>query len=449
MMRALGSFERLVSDRSAASAVTIALALPAFIAATALTIDTGVAYVTRTGLQNTADASALAGVSALPDTADATATAIAAATANMPVAKYGNVLLEADVRTGYWDEDARTFTPDGVPLNAVEVVTRRATANNNALPSFFAGALGRNSFNVNARAVATIGGGSIDDCLRNGYIADGKLEFGSDVAIQGDTCVHGQEGIKVGSDVVMTGGGVDVTYGVGSNFEGQGNSGNNIPAPKQEDKTFPVDIDAILDSFLSNPSDAPQPEWGPWDVVTRNGDWKPSRTQCAALNGSHDLFIVTGKVELTECTTLSGFAVFATKEIILPSGSSSPNQFKMQDMYFASNDLINVGSNVDIGSSNYCDDGSGSSFFIARNKIIFQSDVRMWGVQIISGASGPTSPGIELGDDIQSEATAVWSAGYLKLGSNPNLNGGSESDACDRDDHILTHSANLALRLVD
>lgn len=88
-------------------------------------------------------------------------------------------------------------------------------------------------------------------------------------------------------------------------------------------------------------------------------------------------------------------------------------------------------------------------FFIARNYIKFGSDIRMWGVQVIAGASGPTSIGIEMGDDYETTAVAAWSDGYLKLGSSPNVDGSSEHESCDRDDHVLTHSSNLSLRLVD
>ena len=93
-----------------------------------LAVDMGHLYSLRGQLQNTADAAALAAANDLPEADDVRATAVEYATKNMSVAEHGTVLAAADVVTGNWDADTRTFTPAGSPANAVRVVTRRSEA---------------------------------------------------------------------------------------------------------------------------------------------------------------------------------------------------------------------------------------------------------------------------------------------------------------------------------
>ena len=74
---------------------------------------------------------------------------------NMPVASNGDVLANTDVITGFWDTDARTFTPNGAPLNAVQVTVKRSAANGNALPTTLLSLIGVNNWNIVTTAIAT------------------------------------------------------------------------------------------------------------------------------------------------------------------------------------------------------------------------------------------------------------------------------------------------------
>jgi Flp pilus assembly protein TadG len=429
----IGARRRLTDNRSGAVATNVAIAIPLLLTAAAAAFDMGSAYVTRTVLQNTADSAALAGASALPDTNLAQARALVAADANMPASRHGNVLVTSDILTGNWNSTTRVFSPGGTPLNAVEIVTRRSQANGNALPAIFAMMIGKTSFDVVARAVATTGGGAVDNCLRNGFLADGNFEVGSKVAISGDTCVHGQTGMKFGSDVQILSP-AEVTYGTGASLQGLSNSGNVINTPVQQDQTIIANgqIDSLLTAIQSNAASAPKPNWS-WTV-----DSNPSQdfNNCNPVKWT---LYIRKKVDLSSCSGLMrDFAVFG-QEIKLPSGSSS-NPFQIKNMFFASNTWIETGSNLDIGASDYCTSGADSVFFLARNHIKFGSDIRMWGVQVISGASGPASIGIEFGDDYQTTAVSALSDGFLKLGSSPNVAGSSSHVACNRDDPVLETS---------
>ncbi len=150
----------LLHDRRGSAMVMF----PAFILVAAgiasLAVDMGHLYGLRGKLQHTADAAVLAAVGDLPDEDAARTTAVDLATANMSVAEHGTVLVNADVVTGNWDSDTRTFTPAGDPINALRVVTRRSQANGNAAGLFFARVLGFNEVDIEISAIASSGSGS-------------------------------------------------------------------------------------------------------------------------------------------------------------------------------------------------------------------------------------------------------------------------------------------------
>ena len=123
----------------------------------ALALDTAYLYARQNKLQTTADAGALAAASQLPDVAETTAVAFEFVAKSMPVASYGDVLVNADVVVGTWDAAARTFEPGGESPDAVRVATRSADANGNPAAAFFAQVFGHRSVDVSASSVAGIG----------------------------------------------------------------------------------------------------------------------------------------------------------------------------------------------------------------------------------------------------------------------------------------------------
>jgi hypothetical protein len=147
------------------------------------------AYRNQTLLQSTADASALAGVMSLPDKDDAVVRALAYAAANMDTSLNGEVLKAADVFTGNWNDATKTFTPDGTPLDAVWVTTRRATANSNPLATNFLRIIGLQEWNISVEAIAI---GFVSGCRRGGFVAANKVDVTSGNFFFNNICVHGQ-----------------------------------------------------------------------------------------------------------------------------------------------------------------------------------------------------------------------------------------------------------------
>ncbi len=162
--------------------VTVLVALVALIAAGALAIDVGLVWAARTQLQNATDAAALAGGANLIDKTGPTVTLTEADAAvlgqgmlNPSVAAPGGVVIDStDVTYGHWDLDTRTFDAsvdlsDPEQVNAVDVVTRSDGVANSPIPAFMSRVLGRDSFNVTARATAYLGFA--------GRVGPGKLDL--------------------------------------------------------------------------------------------------------------------------------------------------------------------------------------------------------------------------------------------------------------------------------
>jgi hypothetical protein len=107
-------------------------------------------------LQIAASAAAAGAALELPDEASAVTVAIQVAESNLPPAIHGNVLAAADIRVGFWDREARSFTPDGSPSNAVSVVTRHSIANGNPVGSLFARLFGYSEHELAESATAVV-----------------------------------------------------------------------------------------------------------------------------------------------------------------------------------------------------------------------------------------------------------------------------------------------------
>ncbi len=148
-----------LSDRRAVVVVWVAFSMVLLLGVTALALDAGYLYVLRNRLQATADASALAGASQLPDGALALAAALDYTDKNMSTENHGTVLVASDVVLGTWWEFGRIFIAGGVPTNAVQVTTRKAAANGNPVNLFFAPVLGHDQMDVSATAIAVFSQG--------------------------------------------------------------------------------------------------------------------------------------------------------------------------------------------------------------------------------------------------------------------------------------------------
>ncbi len=158
-----GNIEAFLHDQRGSILSIMGFGLVIAAGLSALAVDMSYLYVLKGRLQSTADFAVLAAVTQLPDEDAARTTALDYTAKNMPAAKHGTVLANADVVTGNWDADTRTFTPAGSPINAVRAVTRRSQANGNAAGMFFARILGFDDVDMQTTAIASSAGA--DACV--------------------------------------------------------------------------------------------------------------------------------------------------------------------------------------------------------------------------------------------------------------------------------------------
>jgi hypothetical protein len=204
--------------RRGAVVVFFLISLPLMIGLAALSVDTGYLWVARAELQNTADASALAGASAYSTdegfAEDWTAvTQIARTRAKSvalknPVLRKELILADGDVILGKHDFDVPTGPLlSETPWNAVQVTARRTEASaNGPVPLFFAQFFGRFTKDIIATARAVLDCRSAGLNLQHGInvlpftISEQEykryLKYGPDVYSYNSGVVAGADGIR-------------------------------------------------------------------------------------------------------------------------------------------------------------------------------------------------------------------------------------------------------------
>lgn len=148
----------LASARRGAAAVWSAVLTGGLMLGASLAVDGTLMYGARADLQTAADASALAGASAMAfDPGEVRARAVDYAGKNSAGGDAVEVLPQ-DVELGDWDPDARTFTKLPAHLeqeaDAVRVTTRLDTSRGTGLGLALAGLVGLSEANVKADAIA-------------------------------------------------------------------------------------------------------------------------------------------------------------------------------------------------------------------------------------------------------------------------------------------------------
>ncbi len=137
----------------------LAVSIVALLGIAGLAIDLGSWYRTKTHLQGSADATALAAAQELPNAFSVNT--VAHEYAELNEGSGSPVLDDADIQVGNWEQTARVFTPFGLPSNAVYIRLERSAARANPAPTFFAKVFGIYEVDIDAIAIATsIGGGA-------------------------------------------------------------------------------------------------------------------------------------------------------------------------------------------------------------------------------------------------------------------------------------------------
>jgi Flp pilus assembly protein TadG len=164
--------ERLISKRKGAIAPLTAVLMVPLMGMAALSVDFGYLTLVQYQLQNAADAGALAGVAQLTSVRSqlkggaisgsdlAAVSSMAQTFASLNKAGGATLAVPAsDLAVGYLanpSDFTSTMTTNTTSYNAVQVTTRRSATANGAVPLFFAGVLGKKSFELKATATASV-----------------------------------------------------------------------------------------------------------------------------------------------------------------------------------------------------------------------------------------------------------------------------------------------------
>ena len=462
-------------DRGGVAAVIFAITLPALVAFTALAVDMSYAYWTRTQLQHTASAAALAGASQLNAPVDTENTvkteAITYANLNMDPARFGTTLVVVDVVLGNWEPISREFTPMGttggngaacdfpVPqetdpnclaIDAVEATTRKAQANGNQLELFLGAVVGLAETDISTVAIAWgVGAGaSEDDCYTRGIMANGVVDMDGNNTFTDKICVYGEEGVKIQSDNCFQGpgegcGALPINPGVEIMTPGywdeQGWDNDGFEEAKREgyqEVTLAEQVDAYIDAaedgfpfaswsapgfeyeVYADPNIAHGPQPSLPDVLQPYTIYEIDGTADVPEGDWDHVAIIADIIKVPSGTTLDHVILMAEDEIDVSS------DFVIDHAVLASRGEMKFGSNGRLGGppGTACDPISAAVFSLG--KFTIQSDTTFRNAQLVTGYTLDT---FDLQSDNTYEGVTMQALGDISLGSDNNLVGCSLS----------------------
>jgi len=221
---------KIVKNEDGQVLVLTAILLAVLLGFAALTIDIGMVYITKTKLQNAADAAALAGAQDLPNSSIDTLTAndTAESTARNYAEQNGVPALETKPTPSY----------NGDPTK-IEVICTKTVSYT------FARVLGFTQAEVSARAIAqkaTVGGEAFGFAV---FAGEGKASFNGTAHVF-DGGVYGRDGVALGTGAEILHGDAVSSYGTTSSFIGPGESITNNPVIPMPDLSELIKAQGII-----------------------------------------------------------------------------------------------------------------------------------------------------------------------------------------------------------
>ncbi|WIY25097.1 pilus assembly protein TadG-related protein [Parasedimentitalea psychrophila] len=439
-------------DTSGVAMAYSLMVLMVLLIAAGFAIDSANVIYTRARLQNAADAAALAGAALIPENtgsitadvrADILAEAVLFAQKNMTTTDHGDVLVQVDVILGFWDSDGalgapRSFYPEGSPgiamLNSVATTTRKSSANDNAQPMFLIGMVAADTLDISVSAIAIAPPPSEGkDCMSAGFFALGTAEGGSTNELRDGWCIHGEEGVKFGSQNSIEGGPDAETqstismpspssnYGEGGfdfgsdnevvpeEFFDDGSWANNDLPDIVETATIADYLNPAIDFMfdISKPAGHSDHIHAAQDMVDILYDDYPG----GYPPGISTIIYSSDNVDIDY--NFNNALIVSDKKITIGSDVT------MNNVFLLAKENVEIGSNVTIGSSTYCDSPDNSmNFILGAEMAKFGSDVEMFNLQVFAGDY------VDWGSNNATVgAVSVFSAGSLKFGSDWDIRG--------------------------
>ena len=422
---------RFLSNEDGSATIWSVFWFLAMVAFAGVSVDTTNAFRSRTMLQATADAAALAAVIDLPRRQPAIASAMEYAQKNMPPHVYGDVLVEADVEVGTWDHDNRVFAADAeTPLpDAVRVTLRTRFARGNAVLTSFLRMTGWDGWQLDATAVAQR---FIPQCYTDGLVARGYVDTSSNNAYYNHFCIHGQQGVHIqngnsfelGTHVSMP----DLSLLTIPTDGMESNPG--LPEALREGSLDPRTVDRVSEimDMLLDPSSPIQPIYVDQSKPVINVDCNFDFSDAERGRIYHVICPDNKQVQIPGSTLTREIVVIAEGQIKIPANAM------LEDVFLASrattnnaNANIHLSSGAKLGRPDDCADGGGVQIFTTEN-IFLSSSITWNGVQVVSAKNA------ELGaSDEGVKGLAVQAGGNITLTSN------NAFGLCEGDDPLLTN----------
>ena len=357
------------------------------IAVGGLAIDAAIGYAWKARLQAAADAAAHAAVMELGDVDAAKDKAIEFAGKNINPDAFGAVLAEDDVETGNWNQTTRTFTPNGSPLDAVRVTTRRDATNDNQVSTTFLRFTGLAGWDVIAVAVAEA---DSNNCFENGFVAGGKIWSGSQNQYINDFCLHGEDGVEIGSQNIIEDGVVISMPNLRDFVQGSDNGdSDDFLSQANNPPSLPQQIDTLIDGLEDGSIDPQLTDFETFDSIE-----EVSSVSISDLRTRGKYYIVNDVVDFGSSNTFEDLVVISDEEIKVGSGVTLIN------VLLASRDKVTFGSENTFGAANFCTNNrrDGVRIFSSyddTDAVKFGSQSNFYGVQI--AGTGEVNLGSELG----------------------------------------------------
>jgi len=391
-----------------------------FVGICGLAVDITDGYRTRTMLQSTADATALAGAIELPNEGAAVATAVNYSTDNMDSETSGYVLDPDDVLVGRWDNATRSLDTTSIVPDAVMVTTYRAADNSNPLQMNFLRILALfgldPEWNVRAQAVAQR---FIPECLKDGLVARGIVDISSNNGFHNNICIHGQQGVEMQNHNFYQFG-VNVSMpdlGMLGIPAGGMESNPGLPDALREtylDPRMVNHIDSLMLSFL-DPDFEHQKPFIDTNLPVIDVDEKFDLSNAVPGRIYHAICAPNKNVQIPSNSTVHDVVVIADCEIKINAGAYVYNAVLGSRSGGNGNiDKANIGvaANVQLGTPDNCNPDNGATL-ISNATIHTSSSTAIDGVQMIAAGD------IELGArDMGINGISAQSGGNIKLTSN-------------------------------
>ena len=262
-----------------------------------------------------------------------------------------------------------------MPINAVQVTTRRDATNSNSLPSVFAGIVGIDNFDITRTAAAVNGAGVEFPCVGGGILSLKEAIAQSDIDWNG-FCVYGEDDrVEISGSNNVNEGTIFAMPDEDNYAESQDNVYDDFDNQVISD-TWALPTLDLIDDFIADLENEILPPGIPFSINTVVEIEKIDSADF--VFNANTLYIVEKDVTLQSNSSFSDFAVVVGEDITMASNSTIENVVLM------SNQKITFQSNNRIGFDQPCNTPTGQFgvYVFAEDNVEFMSNNEIYGVQV-------------------------------------------------------------------